>query len=122
MFINAIPFMVSTSRTIKFIAMQKLIWIAKDELFGTIRNILAMYKKRRFQSDVLLMDREFRSLGEALAQLGVELNVTSRSEYVPKVERAIRTTKERVSAFLISLPYKKYLPRMVIEVANFAIF
>eukprot|EP00957_Ditylum_brightwellii_P100385 7651882-Ditylum_brightwellii.AAC.1 len=68
------------------------------------------------------MDGKFRALDKVFMQLGVELNVTSQNEHVPRIERAIRTVKERVRALLTPLPHKKYPKRMIIGAANFVVF
>jgi len=50
--------------------------------------------------------------------MGITLNVTSRNKDVPEVERFIRTIKERERAIASSLPFKKYLPRLIPMVYN----
>ena len=40
------------------------------------------------------MDRQFKPLQADLAAMGIELNVVSNNEHVPKIEQHIRTTKK----------------------------
>jgi len=37
----------------------------------------------------------------------------SRNEHVPKMEIYVRTVKKRVRAIAASLPFKRYLPRLI---------
>eukprot|EP00957_Ditylum_brightwellii_P173125 13180004-Ditylum_brightwellii.AAC.1 len=93
MFINTIPFMVSTSRNIKFVKVQRLLRKSKSNLFEAVRNIMSLYRRQAY-----------------------------RSEHVPEVERTIWLIKEQVCALLTLLLYKKYPPQMIIKAANFAVF
>eukprot|EP00957_Ditylum_brightwellii_P162121 12343332-Ditylum_brightwellii.AAC.1 len=122
MYINAIPFMVSIARKIKFITIQRLIKKARSELFKAIKNIVVTYWPRDFYPEVMLMDSEFKYLGEALASIGIKQNVTLSKEHVSGVERAIRLIKERVRAALTPIPYTKYLVQMVIEATYLSVF
>jgi len=63
----------------------------------------------------ILVDRDFKCIRNSLADMGITLNVTSRNEHVLEVEIYIRTIKERLRAIASSLPFKKYLLRMMAE-------
>jgi len=70
----------------------------------------------------ILGDGGFECFRNNLANMGITLNFTSRNKHVPEVERCIRTMKERVRAIAISLPCKKYLPRMIAEMVYNVVF
>ena len=67
---------------------------------------------------MILMDRKFQYLNGHEIDTG--LNITSRDEHVPEVERMIRTIKDRVRAVYNSLPYQHIpltmIPKMVFTV------
>jgi hypothetical protein len=70
----------------------------------------------------ILGDGGFECIRNNLADMGITLNFSSRNKHVPEVERCIRTIKERVRAIASSLPFKKYLPRMIAEMVYNVVF
>ena len=54
-----------------------------------------LYAKGGFEVKVVLMDKEFEKIQDALGHL--EINTTAAREHVAKIERQIRTVKERTS-------------------------
>ena len=57
---------------------------------------MAVYQKRGFQVETLLMDGEFRNLHPMVyAKLHTELDIVSRGDNVPDVEWYIITIKVR---------------------------
>ena len=57
-----------------------------------------------------------------IADLHVMLNITSRDEHVPKIERFNRTIKERVRSNYNMLPYNYLPPMIVIEMVYCSVF
>eukprot|EP00957_Ditylum_brightwellii_P193039 14698462-Ditylum_brightwellii.AAC.1 len=53
------------------------------------REIKEMHNKSTIAADLImmLMDSKFSLLASALANLGIELNITSRSEHVPEIKQ-----------------------------------
>ena len=52
---------------------------------------------------------------ELLTKKNITLNLASANEHVGDIERFIRTIKERVRATFSRLPYKKYIPKLIIS-------
>jgi hypothetical protein len=52
-------------------------------------------------------DHEFKACQEALANIGIMDNTTSRNEHVPEIERYNQTIKDWVSSAFNMLPFKK---------------
>ena len=52
------------------------------------------YARGGFVVNLMLMDQEFKKIKDVLPL--VEVNTTAAREYVPEIERHIRTIKERV--------------------------
>ena len=61
------------------------------------------------------MDGQFKPLRADLAELGIELNVVSNDEHVPKIKQHIHTIKEHVWATWCTLPFTKMPQRLIIE-------
>jgi len=54
--------------------------------------------------------------------MDIALNVTSRNEHVPEIKRCIRTIKERFRATANSLPFRKYLSKLITEMVYNVVF
>ena len=54
--------------------------------------------------------------------MGITLNIASRNEHVPEIERYIRVVKERVRAIASVLPFKQYPPRLIAEMVYNVVF
>jgi len=104
MAINKILFMIMTSRHIHFGTAELIRNKAKGTLMTSIQQVVRAYHARGLKICNILGDGGFKCIRINLADLGISLNVTSRNEHVPKVERYIRTMKERVRAIASTLP------------------
>ena len=74
---------------------------------------MKIYFSRGFIVTDMFADGEFNY--DAIKQniLPVTLNICSTDEHVPKVERTIRSIKERCRSICHGLPYRKYTPIMI---------
>jgi len=115
MSINKFPFMVSTLRDIHFGTAELILDKTKRKLIVSIKQIVWAYHAREFPIMTILVDEGFECIRNNLADVGISLNVASRKEHVPEVERYIRTIKKRVWTIAVSLPFKKYPPRLIAE-------
>ena len=115
MYINEIPFVMTTSRAIHFGTAE----LIKNEKISTImiaiKQVIEAYKARGFQVRHILADGKFEHARKHIEQMGIMLNVTSHDEHVPEIERFIRTAKERVRAIVNTLPFKQYPNRLIVE-------
>jgi len=75
-----------------------------------LKHFLNTYKTNGFTVHTVLGYGQFASLQNGLANVGVVLNVTSRDEHLPEIERHIRTIKERTRAQYATLPFKALPP------------
>ena len=110
MFVNGIAFLVTISRHIKFGTAEMLKNQKSSTIFVALKHVLDTYKTNGFAVHTVLGDGQFASLQNSLASVGVVLNVTSREEHVPEIERHIRTIKERTRAQYATLPFKALPP------------
>ena len=68
------------------------------------------------------MDGEFERIHEPLADVGIQLNMTSRDEHVGEIECYIHVVKERVRAIYNTLLFTHMPPRLILEMAKSAVF
>jgi len=122
MAINKIPFMITTSRNMHFGTAELIHDKTKNTLMRSIQQVVRAYHAKGFKACNILADGGFECIRNDLADLGITLNVTSRNEHVPEVERYIRTSKERVRAIASALPLNKYPPRLIAEMLYNVIF
>ena len=74
--------------------------------------IFKKYAVRGFNITTIHVDIQFKSLKDR-GNLQPSVNVVSRAEHVPEIERLIRVIKERARCYYAMLPYDK-IPRMMV--------
>ena len=118
MFVNKIPFLVTTSRNIHFGTIEAIPDRKINTVISKLRSILNLYKHRGFNVSSILADGEF----EKLRQWFPQLNTCAENEHVPDIERYIRTIKDSTRSTYNMLPFTR-LPRiMVIQLVKNAVF
>ena len=115
--VNKIPFLVSTSITIKFGTGAELVNMKTETMVDKITIILQIYHNRGFSVTSIAADNGFAPLRENndFLALRVPINLTSQDEHQPNVERFIRTLKERARVCFAMIPFTKIPRRMVVE-------
>ena len=108
MFIDGLPFMVGVARQLGLITSVNLQSKEVSEMMSAIRHMQGMYKAHGRAITHLLCDGESGVLAVRthIGGLGITLNVAAKGEHVPEPERAIRTIKERVRAYINTLPFQ----------------
>ena len=122
MAINKIPFVITVSRHIHFGTAKLIRNKSKTTIMTSIRQVVRAYDARGFKVRNILGDGRFECFRNALADMGITLNVASRNKHVPEVERYIRTIKERVRAIASVLPFRQYPLRLIAEMVYNAVF
>ena len=89
MFVNRIPFLVTTSRHIKF---------------GTVE-MLKHVNNTTITKAIEQADGYFEFTRGKVADMGITLNTALPKEHVPEVERHIRTIKEKSRSVINVLPF-----------------
>lgn len=112
MFVNKVPFLVSLSKNIHYVTANPLDNMKIVTLEHTIGHILRKYAVQGFNVIVIHVDIQFKALRDR-AKLLKTINVVSRDEHVPDIERMIRVIKERARCYFTMLPYQR-LPKMMI--------
>ena len=91
-------------------------------LLNSILQIKRIYMKRGFIVKDIFLDGQFQYLDNHLSKDGITLNVCSNDKHVGKIERMIRTIKDRVHSFYTSLILIKMPERLIIKLVYFCIF
>jgi hypothetical protein len=119
MFVNGLPFLVTSLRGISLVTIEYLKSRTAKRLVDTLERVIRIYSKARFIVQTALMDMEFKQLKDKLPN--VTLNTTAAREHVGEVKRKIRLVKERARSTMSILPYK-LLPKLVIvELMHFCV-
>jgi len=119
MFVNGLPFLVTSSRGISLVTIEYLKSITAKRLVDTLERVIHISSKAGFIVQTTLMDMEFEKLRDMLPN--VTLNTTAAREHVGEIERKIRVVKERARSTISGIPYK-FLPKLVIiELMHFCV-
>ena len=120
MFVNKIPILASVSRNIHYSTATVLRSAKAEELYLGITEIMKQYEYRGMKVTTILVDKQFECVGSRFP--GVDVNVVSRDEHVPEIERLIRVIKERCRCYFSAMPFKKIPHRMCVELVHTVIF
>ena len=119
MFVNSLPFLVTSSRGISLVTIEHLPSQIVKRLALTLERVIKVYTRGGFVVQTMMMDMEFEKLVHLLPN--VTINTTAAQEHVGEIEMKIRVIKERVRGTMNTLPYPQ-LPRlMTIELMHFCI-
>eukprot|EP00804_Cyclotella_cryptica_P022012 CCRYP_000938-RA/>CCRYP_000938-RA protein AED:0.35 eAED:-0.94 QI:0/0/0/0.5/1/1/2/0/366 len=113
--VNNIPFLMTISRHIKFGSAGKLDNMSNPTVISHFKAVIGVYASRGFRVSVILANNQFESMRGALADLGAVINVVSRDEHVPEIERYNRTIKERVRSAYNMLPFTFVPPVFIVK-------
>jgi len=107
------------ARRLKFVTAEHVPVRTATNLSKHMTRVLEVYKRAGFIVRTILMDGEFEKIRPLLPT--VECNMTAAKEHVSKVERTIRTIKERTRGILVMLPFSHLPRRMKIEFVYFIV-
>ena len=120
--VNGIPFLMTISKHIKFGSAGKLDSLDNKTIISHFRVVVRVYATRGFRVSIILVDNQFESMQGDLADLGAIVNIVSRDEHVPEVERYNRTIKERVCSVYNILPFQYFPPVFIVELVYAQVF
>jgi hypothetical protein len=116
MFVNGLPFLVTSSRGISLVTI--IFAITNCKVFSTyFRTSDKVYTRGGFVVQTMMMDMEFEKLVNLLPN--VTINTTAAMKHVGEIERKIRVIKERARGTMNTLPYPKLSRLMTIELMHF---
>ena len=123
LYVQGAPYLLSKTHKIKFQAMQCFNKISNKtkkrttykrgpkEIIAGIKKVIQLYEIRGFKINTVHGDNEFRKLEH---KVGTHVDICAAREHVPRIERGIRTLKERVRCCWESLPFPK-APKLMVE-------
>ncbi len=117
MFVNGLPFLVTSSRGISLVTIEYLPSRTAKRLVHTLRRVFGIYRTGGYVIQTTLMDIEFEKLKPMFPE--IVLNTTAAREHKGMVERKIRVLKERARGTFNTLPYPKLPKMMVIKLMHF---
>ena len=119
MFVNGLPFLITSSRGLNLVTIEHLPSRTAKRLVQTLERVFKIYTTAGFIIQTTMTDMEFEKLRPLMPH--VALNTTAAREHVGEIEQKIRVIKERARGAFNTMPYKK-LPRvMVIELLHFCV-
>jgi len=122
MYINGIPFIMTTSRAIHFGTAEMIKNETKSTIIKSLQQIINTYHGRGFEIKHILGDWQFECIRAHMEQQGINLNITGRDEHIPEIERFIRTVKERTRAIVNTLPFEILPHRLIVEIVYNVMF
>ena len=123
MFMNGIPFLITTSCHLHFSTVEAIPDQTVKSIVTAVKNIQKVYTVGGFRLRWALMDGQFESAkGDIAEETKIDLNVTARDEHVGDIERHIRTVKERVRSTYNTLPFTRLPKRLVMEMVKGSVF
>ena len=108
MFINGLAFLVSISKGYNLLVVRYLHDRKMSTVELAVTQTIASYSKHDVIIKMIVCDGEgaISALKASIEGMGVQLEQASKNEHVASIERAIRQIKERVRAFIHSLPFQ----------------
>ena len=114
MFVNGLPFLVTSSRGSSLVTIEHLPSRTAKHLVKTLERVFRIYSTAGFIVQTAMIDIDVEKLNPHVA-----LNTTATREHVGEIEQQIRVIKERARGTFNTLPYKKLPRMMVIELLHF---
>ncbi len=116
MFVNDVPFLVSSSRNINLITIEHVPRLTASKLGYLLQRIIRVYARAGFTVRTILMDNEFEKVKDHVPE--TNLNTPAASEHIGEIERKIRVIKERSRGILCTLPYSHFPQQMLIHLLH----
>jgi hypothetical protein len=107
-FVDGIAFLLTVSKNIKFITAKHVATRTAKSLSKHLDRVIQVYTQAGFSVRTILMDGKFEKVKNEFAL--VVCNTTAAKEHVSKVERSIRTIKERTQGIVGTLSFE-FIPR-----------
>ncbi len=117
MFVNDVPFLVSSSRNINLITIEHAPQRTASKLGSLLQHVLTrVYAHVDFQVQTILMDNEFKKVCDHVPH--ATLNIPAASEHIGEIEHKIRSIKERSRGIICTLPYACIPHQMLIHLLH----
>ena len=94
-YINNIPFIVTTSRAIHFGTVKMIKDKRKAIIIRSLQQVFDTYHRRGLKVSHILVDMKFKCITKYMELTGITVNTIPRNKHIPEVEIYIRRIKER---------------------------
>ena len=113
--VNRLPFLTSVSKNIHYSTINALDNMKIPTMENVIEKLIRSYSVRGFRIVAVHVDIQFKAIRDRNI-LGPSINVVSRGEHVPEIERMIRVQKERSRCYysMLSKVGIYCLPRIMV--------
>ena len=102
LFVNKVPFLATISKHIHYGTIESLPNLKVTTLEDALDRAMRGYSTRGFHIKTINVDMQFKAIDDRNS-LPVRINVCSRDEHVPEIERFIRVMKERARCYFAML-------------------
>jgi hypothetical protein len=119
MFVNGLPFMVTSSRGISLVTIKFLPSRTAKQLACSVERVVRIYGRACFIVQTSMMDMEFEKLKDLLPNIA--LCTTTARKHMGEIKRKIRVITERVRGTISTLPYKMMPKLVVIKLLHFCV-
>jgi len=110
-FVQGLVMLHTVSRKIHFRTVEELPSRSYKHILSGLQRVFNLYLGRGFNVLVMRADLEFQSFHDTF--LPTTLELASKGEHVPEIERSIRTVKENIRSIIHGLPFRFYTRLMI---------
>ena len=106
-FVRGLKFLLTVNTLFNLIVVKYLPDSKSSTILSAIESMIKLYASRNFKIDTIIMDGEqgLQSNKLEINGYGIQVNVTGQGKHASKAERTIRLVKERLRAYISTLPY-----------------
>jgi hypothetical protein len=134
MHIMEISFLVTVVGDMRFITVNVLPDRRRKTIMNAMSQVINLFRGRGHKLEemefseyhnpihTILADNEFAALRQDLESHGISLNIASKEEHVPEVERQIRVIKQRARSIVQTLLYSKMPNKMKIAMICYVVY
>jgi len=94
MFINKIPFIMTTSCNIHFSTAELVKDMKNKTLMPSIEQVLQAYHSQVLKVQAVLADWQFKHIQQSIEEKGITLNICATNKHITEIERYIRTVNK----------------------------
>ena len=126
MYVQGAPYLYMKTTTIKFQAIQSFNKISRKDkknikritykrgpkdIINSVEKVLGIIRRRGFTMNIINADNEFQKLEH---KVSAHVEICAAGQHVPRIERGVRSVKDRTRCRWVSLPFKK-APKIMVD-------
>ena len=126
MYVQGAPYLYMKTTTIKFQAIQSFNKISRKDknnakritykrgpkdIITSVEKVLGVVRRRGFEMNTINADNEFQKLEN---KVSAHVEICAAGQHVPRIERGVRSVKDRTRCRWVALPFKK-APKIMVD-------